>query len=140
MAILLDIDHHTKWVYATKKSWLINKFDNNNVLYYAETALPWPMNNRDMAIRMKIFHDTVDKVLTVTTRGEPDAIPEKKGIVRIRRFKANWKVKPADNGKISILYNLDVDPGGSTPAWLVNMFVNKGPYETFNNLAGQLKN
>jgi hypothetical protein len=38
------------------------------------------------------------------------------------------------------VYIFEIDPGGSTPAWLVNMFADKGPYETFKQLGEALKN
>jgi hypothetical protein len=40
---------------------------------------------------------------------------------------------------IHINYEVEVDPGGSIPGWIANMFVDKGPFETFSNLAKKLK-
>jgi hypothetical protein len=40
---------------------------------------------------------------------------------------------------INIVYTFDADPGGSLPAWLVNMFADKGPYESFKKLSVLLK-
>ena len=35
-------------------------------------------------------------------------------------------------------YILELDPGGSLPGWVANMFAEKGPFGTFSNLAKQL--
>src|SRR2546423_11619073 len=51
-AILMDIKRQEQWVYHTKKSYLVKKIANNEVVYYTETSLPWPMNNRDAVVRM----------------------------------------------------------------------------------------
>jgi hypothetical protein len=40
---------------------------------------------------------------------------------------------------INIIYTIELDPGGSVPAWIANMFADKGPYESFSNLADLLK-
>jgi hypothetical protein len=40
---------------------------------------------------------------------------------------------------ISIVYIFDAEPGGSLPAWVVNMFTDKGPYESFKKLSELLK-
>jgi hypothetical protein len=48
-------------------------------------------------------------------------------------------VKYDGKGRLFIVYFLEMDPGGSVPAWITNMFVAKGPYETFSNLAEVLK-
>jgi hypothetical protein len=137
--ILMDITHHPLWVYNAKRSYLIKKIAGNEVLYYTETSLPWPMNNRDVVVRMKIFPDSELNVYKVISTGEPNAIPAKNGLVRIPYYKATWEVKPLEKQKIAITYYLDIHPGGSAPAWVVNMFITTGPFETFNKLAELLK-
>jgi hypothetical protein len=136
--ILQSVDQNSDWVYATKRSYLIEKSSDSNLIYYAETALPWPLRNRDQPIHMVIHPITPDSILTVTTIGIPDRIPVTDGLVRIRKFSGTWKVKTLNPTQIQIDYILNVDPNGSVPAWLVNMFVSKGPYETFSSLAEKL--
>jgi len=137
--ILQAVERNTEWVYATKQSYLVEKFTDSNLIYYAETALPWPMKNRDQPIHLVIYPETADSILTITTIGEPDRLPNNSGQVRIRKFSGIWKVKTLSAQQIEIDYILNVDPSGSVPPWLVNMFVSKGPYETFSKLAGKLK-
>lgn len=138
-SILMGVDKNIKWVYNTKNLHLIQRFSANELIYYAETSLPWPMRNRDQAIRINLFPDSINNALKITTVGEPNAIPVTKGIVRVPYFLGVWQVKEMANKKISIEYYLNVDPGGSIPAWISNMFVAKGPYETFVNLSKLLK-
>jgi hypothetical protein len=133
--ILQAVERNPDWVYATKRSYLVEKFTDSNLIYYAETALPWPMKNRDQPIHMIIYPESADSILTVTTIGEPGRLPENRSLVRIKTFSGIWKVKTLNAGQIEIDYILKVDPSGSVPAWLVNMFVSKGPYETFSKLA-----
>ena len=137
--ILMGVDKNIKWVYNTKSLHLIQRFNANELIYYAETSLPWPMRNRDQAIRINLFPDSINHALKITTVGEPKAIPVTKGIVRVPYFLGVWQVKEIANKKISIEYYLNVDPGGSIPAWISNMFVAKGPYETFINLSKLLQ-
>ena len=139
MGILLDVGNNKKWVYHTRKSHLVQQVNPNELLYYAETSLPWPLSNRDMAIRMSFNLDTVNHSLLVTAVGEPDAVPVNEGIVRIRYFNARWEVKTDSTNRIAITYYLTVNPAGSISPGISNMFVTKGPFETFNNLAGLLK-
>jgi hypothetical protein len=40
---------------------------------------------------------------------------------------------------ILIDFTLFADPAGSIPSWLVNMFSNLGPFETFKKLKIQIK-
>jgi len=48
-------------------------------------------------------------------------------------------ITPIPQGGVKIEYELQVDPGGKVPAWLVNMFATKGPFETFKKLQQQVK-
>ena len=137
--ILINVGKTKGWVYGTKESYVIKKISDNEILYYSETALPWPVSNRDIPIKMQLKEDTKNNTLKVYASGIPNALPEKKGIVRIPYFNAFWDVKLDAKNKLNITYILRMDPGGSVPASVTNMFVSKGPFETFNNLSEMLK-
>lgn len=139
ISIFKDVPSQPGWVYKTKRSYIIHANADNDLLYYNETALPWPMSDRDVAIHMKIREDTLHHQLFVNTVGEPKAIPVNNNIVRVPHFEGNWTVQAAGAGKIQVEYFLNIDPGGSIPAWITNLFITKGPYETFINLANRLK-
>ena len=137
--ILMDVSNNKNWVYNTKLSYLIKQTSPGDILYYAETSLPWPISNRDMIIRMQFFHDTINNTLRVIATGVPNELPEKKGLVRIKYFNGLWDVKYDGNNGILINYTLSMEPGGNVSAGVTNMFISKGPYETFNNLSNLLK-
>jgi len=138
-AILMDIKLQEQWVYRSKKAYAIKKISENEILYYTETSLPWPISHRDAVVRMKLYYDPASKMNRVLSVNEPKVLPEKKGLIRIQHYKATWEVKPVEKNKIAITYFLEVDPAGSLPAWVVNMFITTGPYETFAKLAELLK-
>jgi hypothetical protein len=117
---------------------LIKRISKNELLYYTETELPWPMSNRYAAIRMKIF-DSPSNIHRIVSVNEPAAIPIKPGLVRLAYYKASWEVKSLEKNKIAITYLLDINPGGGLAPWVVNTFITTGPYETFANLSELLK-
>ncbi len=139
-SVLLDVANNKKWVYHTRQSRLVEMVNSNEVVYYAETTLPWPFSNRDVVIRMHFIPDPGTHSLVVTAVGAPDAIPANRGIVRIRYFNARWEVRSESPNEIAITYFLTINPAGNISPGISNMFVTKGPFETFNNLAGLLKN
>src|SRR6476661_1210904 len=108
VAILQAVDQNKDWVYATKRSYLVDKTNDSNLVYYAETSLPWPMKNRDQPIHMIIRY--IDSILTVTTTGVPDRLPVNEGLIRIRKFSGIWKVVPLNSNQLQIDYILSVDP------------------------------
>lgn len=139
VSIMEDIPNHKSWVYSTKKASVVKAIGPGDIIYYAETSLPWPMKNRDAVIHMTLMTDTAKQALTIVTIGEPSLLAENDGIVRIPHMQATYNVETILPDKLHIVYVLSVDPGGDTPAWLVNMFSTKGPFETFQSLAELLK-
>ena len=137
--VLTDIDHHKDWIYNNKKAYLLKKLSADDFFYYTETYLPWPLSNRDAVAHMKITRDTLNRFVDIVETGEPGYIPQKTGIVRVPRFAINWHVTVLPASKLKVIYVLEVEPGGSIPAWLANMFVDKGPYESFKKLEDILK-
>lgn len=133
--ILRDVKNNKEWVYSTKQAAVIKEINANEILYYSETSLPWPVSNRDIPVRMRLNLNPANNTLKVTASGEPKAYPEQKGIVRIKYFNSSWDVKSDGKNKLTILYFLKMDPSGSVPAQVTNMFISKGPYETFENLS-----
>ena len=135
IAILKDVDNNKNWVYNTRRSYLVKAVSEDEFLYYAETHLPWPFDNRDVVIRMHFDPDTARHFLNIKATGEPGAAPEVSGKIRIQKFYGDWNVKYDGGNKISIVYVLQVDPGGNISPAISNLFVTKGPFETFNNLS-----
>lgn len=132
--IIRNVSGTKNWVYGIKNAYLLKESNTRELLYYTETNLPSPVSNRDIAIRMKLDFAALEKSLEVTETGIPDAVAEKKGIVRVPYFNARWVVKAATQNQIAINYILKMDPGGSIPAAVVNLFTTKGPYDTFEKL------
>lgn len=139
VSILKNVDGNIKWVYNTKRTYSIRTVNKNEFIYYAETALPWPLTNRDMVINMLFINDSLGKKLLVKATGMKDELPKNNNIIRIPFFDGLWDVTTTDKTHISITYTLSIDPGGTIPAWAYNKFVSKGPYNTFHNLSILLK-
>ncbi|MDB5231291.1 MAG: lipid-binding domain protein [Chitinophagaceae bacterium] len=137
-SIILDVEKNTDWVYNTKSAMLIKKLNADEVIFYSEVALPWPMSNRDFYSHLKVHRDSINKTLTVDSRSMPDYLPRKNSIVRIPISQAHWLVTTA-NSELNITYILRVNPGGAVPAWVSNMFSTKGPYESFKKLKEKME-
>jgi hypothetical protein len=138
-AVLLDVKNTKDWVYATKVCKLLKQTSPSQLYYYSEVSLPWPASNRDFIIRISVTQDPKTKALTVLAENQPDYVPAQKNIVRIRQSEAYWLITPLPKGLVRVEYTMQVDPSGLLPAWLVNMFVSKGPYQTLKMLREQVK-
>lgn len=139
ISLLTNIDGFQKWIYHNKQSSLLKKNSPLDYIYYSETRMPVPFANRDVIIRMQLKTDSLPRFLTIQGIHQEDFLPELPGRTRIPHYKASWKVTMPTSATIRIVYILEVDPGGSLPAWLANSFMEKGPLETFQNLAKELQ-
>jgi START domain len=137
--VLLDVDKYTSWVYATKSSEMVKKITDNEVIYYAEVETPWPAANRDYYADVKATLHPENHTLIVESAGIKDYKPEKKDLVRVPMSKGHWIVTTTSGNHIHLDYILQLDPGGSTPAWVLNSFAAKAPLETFANLKKKME-
>ncbi len=139
VGILTNVSHFTDWVYNSKTSKILKQINPLDFTYYSVTHMPWPLSNRDLVIHMRVKTDSLPRYLTISGTAEPNIVPVIPVYVRVTHYKASWKVTMPTAQTIAISYLLEVDPGGSIPAWAANMFADKGPYGTFSNLAELLK-
>lgn len=137
--ILNDVNNHRTWIYSTKQSYIVKRISNNEYYYYTETTLPWPMQNRDAVVHIKFQRDLANQTLNIAAEGEPDYLPAVSGKVRVPRSANTWQVSVPAPDQLHIVYIFEAEPGGHLPPWLVNTFVNKGPYESFRKLSELLK-
>jgi hypothetical protein len=134
-SILLQPSLQPEWVIATKTSKLIKQLAPNHIYYYNIATIPWPLANRDMVIDLKIVQDSVTKKMTITANSIENVLPNMKGLERIPYTNAIWEVTPIGVNSIHVEYFLKINPGGGVPAWIVNMFIAKAPFESFENLS-----
>lgn len=139
IAVLFDIDKHTEWVFNDKESKLLKWVKSDELYYYSEVSVPWPCSNRDYIAHIRITGST-PQMLTIESNAVGDYIAEKQGVVRVKSSASKWVMKMAGPNLVKIDYEIQFDPGGSVPAWLINMFVTRGPYETFGHLQERMRN
>jgi len=134
VALLNDWDTYPQWVYKCGKSKTLKKISDTELIHYQTITTPWPTDNRDFVVNVKITQDPKSKVVTQRTSCIPDYIPCVKGYIRIPELKATWILTPIKSGLINIEYRLLVDVGGNIPAGLENLAAVDGPYHTILNL------
>lgn len=137
--VLLDIKNYPEWVYHTKLTSLIKQESPAELYYYAEINMPWPAHNRDFAAHVSVSQNTATKVVTVEAPSVPGLVPEKEGIARIHQSHGKWIITPLGSNQVSVVYFLEINPGGAAPAWLINTFLAEGPLQSFKNLKQQVQ-
>ncbi len=137
--VIMDVRGSKDWVYSTKSCELIKQVSPLELYYYSDINLPWPATDRDFVAHLVVHQNATTKVVTVDADNLPGMVPEKPGIVRIQQGVGKWVATPNGPRSVKVEYTLFTDPAGSLPTWLINMFVTKGPLESFKNLKEHLK-
>ncbi len=131
---ILDVPAYTQWQYNTIESDLVKVISENEIIYRAVVHAPWPVTDRELVVKVKITQDPSSKIMTVRASNISSYLPENNDYVRIKESFGAWIVTPQEDGLLKVVYSFKVDPGGSIPAWLLNLAIAEGPYQTFKNL------
>ena len=134
VAAIMDIQTCNEWVYHSAENILIKQVSPLELIYYSRVDVPWPVEDRDYVVHIEVEQHPQTKVITVNSPCIPGYVAEKKNIVRISHTVGKWTITPIGKNQVKAEYILEVDPMGSIPAWLTNLFATKGPLETFRNL------
>jgi hypothetical protein len=136
---LVDLDHFPKWQYKITKTELLKWISKDEFVYRAELETPWPVSNRDLILHVKLSPGANQGEYHFSALGKPDFIPPQEGFVRIPLSEAHWYITVVDQTTLKINHSILIDPGGSIPAWLMNLSLAEGPFQTFKNLREYLE-
>jgi len=138
-AILLDVNKYTEWAYATRKSELIKQLGPGKLIYYSEIEVPWPATDRYFYALFELIKDPGGGSMQVISSSILYEAPVPKDLVKVPYSKGSWSVTQSSKKSIHVDYILELNPGGSLPAWILNLFSSKGPLETFENIRLKMK-
>ena len=137
--IVLDVSHYNEWRYREFNHKLLKKISDSELIYYARVNAPFPLNDRDLVLHLKINQDSLPKILTVTIESMPDYIPPVEDVVRVPSSLSIMRLIRLSESRVKVSCYVRVNPGGQIPDWVVNMFSTQGPYETFKNLIEKME-
>ncbi|MEI7582157.1 START domain-containing protein [Runella sp.] len=133
-AFVSDIDHYKDAVYRVADAYVVKRVNDREFYFYNETAMSWPVSNRDLVMHMVFQMDHTTRTLHIRGTNVPGMMPEKKGVVRIPHWHSLWTIHEIANNKLRVEYLFSVDPGGELPIWLVNTLIAVGPYQSFSGM------
>ncbi|MCU0422100.1 MAG: START domain-containing protein [Bacteroidia bacterium] len=137
LQVIMEVEKYPEWVYACKETSIIKK-GTNEVLFYYVTDAPWPVSDRDQVSQFNLTHKA-DGVVEIQSHTVDGIVKENEDRIRIKQSKAFWRFTPIGANKIKGEYQLFFNPAGLVPAWLINLFVTEGPYQTFIEMRKRLK-
>lgn len=136
---LVDLEDFPHWQYKIIKTEMLKRISKDEFVYRAELETPWPVSNRDMILHVKLSPGANQGQYHFSALGKPDFIPPREGFVRVPLSEAHWYITVVNQNTLKIKHSILIDPGGSIPAWLMNLSLAEGPFQTFKNLREYLE-
>ncbi|NVJ18001.1 START domain-containing protein [Myxococcus sp. AM010] len=132
-AVLRDVDAYRRWMPYVKESRILKDLPDEGQRTYTKLDLP-VVSSRDyicdVVLESKLAEDG-SGVFAQRWQATPDAIPQRRGTVRIRLNEGSWRVEPRGEGKSHAVYRFSVDPAGSIPGFLARMGQKDAVEDTF---------
>jgi hypothetical protein len=108
--------------------------ENKSARYYLVYDVPWPLSRRDLVIEAQISTNPVTGDRTVVSKPLANVVPEKPGLVRIKKYWQKWTIQTMGNGYVHVILEGFVDPGGNIPSWLYNSVITETPLRVIKAL------
>ncbi|WP_462317885.1 START domain-containing protein [Marinilabilia sp.] len=105
---------------------------------YMHFNMPWPVKNREMVMEMLVTKD--QDSIYLESNDVPDYLSKNSDIVLIEDFQEKWIIKKgASPDESQIIVTGWVDPGGSIPMWVVNLFSAQTPFRFISGILQEVK-
>ncbi|SDK85014.1 hypothetical protein SAMN05421823_103714 [Catalinimonas alkaloidigena] len=108
---------------------------------YAELALPWPFQNRDVVTHNQLYEDTQERSLRIEMRGVADFLPEKENKVRMAHSEGTWKLRALDATHTEVTYRVKIQQNArfQVPPWVAVPLVSNSLWNTFRRMRQELQ-
>ena len=139
VSVLKRVEQHTQWMHRCSASEIIQRFDDDHVVIYNRTDTPWPVWDRDAILDTFFTRSTDDKLITLTFQNaDPSrrALPE--NVVRMPRLVGYYKMWRLGPEQTKVVYQVEVDIGGSVPRFIAERVARDMPYETLARLRARV--
>jgi hypothetical protein len=139
LAVMDDIGHYTEWMSDCTGAYVVKKISEFERVEYNRIHAPWPVADRDGVVRSWVEasmakHEIWARFQRVTMAETPPVA----GVVRMPRLEGYYHLEAIDEGHTKVTYEVDADPGGLLPNWLIKLTTRKLPIETLVGLRRQV--
>lgn len=126
---LSDLEKRPEWVIHCTGLDIIDTTDGR-IRYHTGYDIPWPMEDRDLVVEADLWvSEDFSRAHLLTRNVERDYVL-KEGVIRMPAYLEDVYLEKVDSGTTLFTAEGFADPGGKVPAWLVNMFLVDGIYDS----------
>jgi len=138
LTVLDDTPRRTEWVHRCIESRLVKKKTDFARYIYNRTSAPWPVDDRDVVVLTQVRVNPEKGVVRIDFHSQNGIVKEVDDAVRIPRLKGLYLVESVGANHTRVTYQIDSDPGGWLPDWIIERASKKIPLHTLRNLQTQV--
>jgi len=126
---LSDLEKRPDWVIKCTGLDIIDTL-GDRIRYHTSYDIPWPMEDRDLVVEAGLSVSEDFTGAHLITRNVEMGYVQKKGVIRMPRYMEEVYLEKVDS--VTTIFRAEgfADPGGKVPAWIVNMFLVDGIYDS----------
>jgi hypothetical protein len=132
--LLGNVKNHNWWDENLREIKVLTYEQDKYFQYYLIYHVPWPFTDRDLCVEANVNTDPSTHRRTITATPLSNVIPEKPGLIRIKKYWQKWTIQPMGNGVIRLTLEGFVDPAGNIPSWLYNMVIVETPLKVMRRV------
>lgn len=138
LAVLADNNHRKEWIDRLEESTVLERSGPYEYVVYQHFSLPVPISDRDYVYRGRAVKGPGGSVILQMHSVTHAKAPETVG-VRAKLIRSKYVLTPKGENSTHVLVEIQTDPQGWLPAWLVNMIQKSWPMKTLLALDAQAK-
>jgi hypothetical protein len=138
-AVIRDSSRKTEWLENCAEERTIRLFGVGHLWIYNRTRSPsFLISDRDVVLDAVATMLPKEKALRIDFRSISNAImPPVDGAVRMPQVVGSWLLVSVDRETTDVTYQVQADPGGAIPSWLVNWASRRLPFRSIAALRTQ---
>jgi len=137
--VLLDerAEVRKNWVDLCNNFVILEKYSPYHAVTYSSYDLPWPIADRDYVLDTALTINNDANEIVVDLKSVEHA--KAPGTVGVRAYltKSLYKLVPKPNNTTEVTVEIQTDPKGELPKWLVNLIQRSWPSNTLKKLEAQ---
>lgn len=141
VGVLENVERGKEWMADIAESFNIEKHTDTDRWEYNRTKTPWPLQDRDFVIhtQSRFIKSPEPSLIIEMTSGENPKKPAVSGVVRGQLIDSRFILKYLGPKRTYLICEIQADPKGVIPKWVVNLFQSHWPVDTIKALKKQLK-
>lgn len=140
LAVLIDVPAYVEWLPDCVESKSVRTIDAWRSIIYTRTDVPWPIADREVVVDNVVsFIDPPSKVTMAFAAVPAPDVRRGRGTVRMEHAAGFYAIEAIDGGHSRVQYEIDADPGGTLPDWLIRLQSTRNPFETIAGLRRRLE-